>query len=302
MDDHTKEIREWLDRRFRMVDEQGIYLAHQPIYGFRKGHSEERLVERYVITLQIMKALSRIRFESLLDVGGAEGYKAALARELFGARVRTCDLSQEACNRAQEIFGIEGEAVDIQQLPFANEQFDVVLCSETLEHVPDLGRATRELLRVARRAVVITVPREPREIIERNIREHHLGAHVHALDAKSFDRLVPVGTRVLMTPMMSSFLKIPFALVEAVPRGQVTRYPRALLSVYNALVPALQWIFGRSSTLRLIRLDERLARVASSFSGMLFVLLKDSSCLLDHPRLDVSAERIVDFAVSPHRL
>src|SRR6266496_3492991 len=60
MDDHTKEIREWLDRRFRMVDEQGIYLAHQPIYGFRKGHSEERLVERYVITLQIMKALSRM--------------------------------------------------------------------------------------------------------------------------------------------------------------------------------------------------------------------------------------------------
>jgi hypothetical protein len=93
MDDYTREVREWLDRRFRAVDADGVYLAHQPIYGFRAGHSEERLVERYVITWQILKALARLRFGTLLDVGGAEGYKAALARDLLGVSVRSSDLS-----------------------------------------------------------------------------------------------------------------------------------------------------------------------------------------------------------------
>jgi hypothetical protein len=35
-----------------------------------------------------MKALSNFEFHSLLDVGGAEGYKAALAREIFDANVK----------------------------------------------------------------------------------------------------------------------------------------------------------------------------------------------------------------------
>ena len=95
MNDYTTDTMRWLDKRFKLTDESGIYFAHQPIYGFRKGHSEPGAVSRYMITYQIMKALSHLRFSSLLDVGGAEGYKSALARSLFGVRVRSADLSAE---------------------------------------------------------------------------------------------------------------------------------------------------------------------------------------------------------------
>ncbi len=301
MDPYTSEVREWLEGRFRMVDAAGVYVAHQPIYGFRAGHSEERLVERYVITWQIMKSLARLRFDSLLDVGGAEGYKAALARDLLGVRVRACDLSAEACRRAQEIFGLEGEPVDVTALPFADGEFDVVLSSETLEHVADLERATRELLRVARRAVVITVPREPDAIVARNVRERRLGSHIHALRSDSFDRFLPPGARLRMTPMLSRFLKVPFALVEASPREQVERYPVALLALYNRAVPALRHVFGRATVLRMMRLDEQLAPLASSYEGMLFVIVKDPSCVRDAPSVSIPPERVVDFAVPLHR-
>ncbi len=301
MDAYTAEVKEMLERRFRMTGEGGVYFAHQPIYGFRSPHSEERRIERYVITLAIMRALARLRFATLLDVGAAEGYKAALARELFGAAVHGCDLSQEACDRAREIFGVAGEAVDIHALPYADGQFDVVLCSETLEHVPDLARATRELLRVARAAVVVTVPREAPRVVERNVRERALGAHIHALDAHSFDALVPAATRVLVTPILSSALKIPFALAEAVPRQHVTRYPRALLGLYNALVPALRRAFGRRAVRRLVRLDGMLAAVGP-YSGMLVVLVKDPACLRDEPAAPVDADRVIDFTVPEHRL
>ena len=49
--------------------------------------------------------------------------------------------------------------VSIEQLPFGDRAFDTVVCVHTLEHVPDLWRAARELRRVARRLIVV-VPRQ----------------------------------------------------------------------------------------------------------------------------------------------
>jgi len=40
---------------------------------------------------------------------------------------------------------------DIAQLPFADETFDVVLCTEVLEHVPEPIRAVQEIARILRR-------------------------------------------------------------------------------------------------------------------------------------------------------
>jgi ubiquinone/menaquinone biosynthesis C-methylase UbiE len=155
MDQYTLDTQKWLDDRFRQVTEEGIYFAHQPIYGFGDLNSEPYVINRYMITYHIMKALSSIEFKSLLDIGGAEGYKAAMVRELFGAEVQSCDLSQEAVNRAKEIFNVDGNAVDIHNLPYESDQFDIVLCSETLEHVKDYKAATLELLRVAKKAVLL---------------------------------------------------------------------------------------------------------------------------------------------------
>ena len=59
-----------------------------------------------------------------------------------------------------------GEAVtyrlgSLYALPFSDNSFDTVVCSQVLEHVDDVETAMAELKRVARRFVVITVPREP---------------------------------------------------------------------------------------------------------------------------------------------
>lgn len=139
------------------------------------------------LPIQIMKALSHLQFDSLLDVGGAEGYKAAMVRSIFKAKVKSVDLSAEACKRAKEIFDIDGEAIDIHQLPFKDQEFDVVLCSETLEHVTDIEKATDELMRVCKKAVVITVPHESEEFIAYNIKNNIPHAHIHCLNLNSFD-------------------------------------------------------------------------------------------------------------------
>ncbi|MHC4911996.1 MAG: class I SAM-dependent methyltransferase [Planctomycetota bacterium] len=59
---------------------------------------------------------------------------------------------------APELEHIEGS---IYELPFADNSFDTVMCSEVLEHLTEPDKGIRELLRVCRRWLVVSVPREP---------------------------------------------------------------------------------------------------------------------------------------------
>jgi hypothetical protein len=78
---YTLSSRRWLERRYRKKV-GGIYFAHQPIYGFEYRHlCDPGATERYVCTYRILSLLSSLRFSSLLDVGGGEGYRAALVKK-----------------------------------------------------------------------------------------------------------------------------------------------------------------------------------------------------------------------------
>jgi ubiquinone/menaquinone biosynthesis C-methylase UbiE len=52
-------------------------------------------------------------------------------------------------------------AMDITALPFADNSFDLVICSEVLEHIPDDATAMSELVRIVRpgKTLAVSVPR-----------------------------------------------------------------------------------------------------------------------------------------------
>jgi 2-polyprenyl-3-methyl-5-hydroxy-6-metoxy-1,4-benzoquinol methylase len=56
------------------------------------------------------------------------------------------------------VTGLRCARMDMRQLGFADRTFEVVTALEVLEHLPDPERAAAELVRVACRAVVVTVP------------------------------------------------------------------------------------------------------------------------------------------------
>lgn len=303
MDGYTSETQAWLDRRFRATDEQGVYIGHQPIYGFRGGPSEVGLVERYAITYQIMRALSRLNFSTLIDIGGAEGYKAALVRQLFGAQVRSADLSAEACLRAKELFNVDGEVIDIHALPYQDSSHDVVLCSETLEHVVDYRSATRELMRVARKAVVITVPREPEEVVRQNIADNIPHAHIHALDTRSFDFVKEEGWQVVCRRLGSKTMKVPRELIEARPRGyEQERFPHFIYDAYNRAVPILKRLCGRWSVRATVTVDDWLSNSTKTYQGMCFVLLREGVEFSNSPLRCVTVSDVLNFSVPHYRL
>ena len=295
MNDYTQKTREWLDDRFRQTDSRGVYFAHQPIYGFRMGHSEKSLLHRYIITYHIMNTLSHFSFESLVDAGGAEGYKGAMVRHLFNTDVKSCDLSQEACNRADEIYGIDTQAIDIQDLPFETDSFDIVLCSEVLEHVQEFETAVEQLVRVCRKAVIITLPHESKKHVEKHITQPH--THLRTFSLSSLDYLESRGFKITRTKMNNSFLKPLGLLVEAMPRTHKHLFP--LWSLYNRSLPLLRVLSGKRSMEFLIYLDTFVSRVMS-YNSMMFVILKDTTAYSKRPLKQIRSSHIIDFAVPYH--
>lgn len=63
---------------------------------------------------------------------------------------------------ALQYFKGKGLIGNIEQLPFPAHSFDLIICSEVLEHLPTdtLERAVKEIERVALRYVIITTPNE----------------------------------------------------------------------------------------------------------------------------------------------
>ena len=264
----------------------GVYNGHQPLYGFGIQPCEPGWLERYTITHAIMTELAGLDFATLADIGGAEGYKGAMVRELFGADVLSADLSPEACRLAERIYGLTTRAVSMEALPFEDESFDVVLCSESLEHVSQPGRSLSELLRIARKAVVITVPAETLEQLSLSIQSGDPHAHVNWFDLHAFDhldaRLHEVRTRPILT--LDSGWRSAGRGIEAMV--ELFEDDAAIRSDARAMIAAL------------VRRDQALIGEGGGFNGLIAVLQK-RPCTRE--RAPVSLERIMDFAVPPVR-
>lgn len=107
----------------------------------------------------IISILRSLEIQSLLDVGSATGrglqdFAAALSGALVcGVEPVTALLQQGvAAGNTQTVSLLQASG---EALPFADSSFDAVSEFSTLHHVPNPSAVVREMLRVARRAVVI---------------------------------------------------------------------------------------------------------------------------------------------------
>jgi len=83
----------------------------------------------------------------VLEVGCGWGELAEWISQDTGAEVVAVDLSARMVELARER-GVDARVADVQQLPFADGEFDLVVAAWMLYHVPDLERGIRELARV----------------------------------------------------------------------------------------------------------------------------------------------------------
>jgi hypothetical protein len=158
--------------------------GHQPARGYTPMAHRHYVRERALVG-----AMRTLSFSTALDVGCAEGYFTNALREQLGADVWGLDLSDEAARAGRERWGGEFAAGDALALPVADGSFDLVYSTETIEHVLDPGQMAREMLRVARRWVVVTTPISQSEHEHEPDYELHDEGHINDFDATAVKRL-----------------------------------------------------------------------------------------------------------------
>lgn len=123
----------------------------------RTLHVQELQGETDLNELCLKEILKICKNKRVLEIGCGRGY---LANKLSSKNeVTACDIVIASSLRKKypEIKFIEG---NIEKLPFKDKSFDTVLTTHTLEHVRNLDKAIAEIRRVAKKEIIIVVPRQ----------------------------------------------------------------------------------------------------------------------------------------------
>lgn len=143
----------------------------------------------------------------VLDIGCGSGRHLAAAYALEKTTIVGADANFNDLKKARDrlnfhdMVGAHGggrwglNAADITQLPFADATFDLVICSEVLEHIPNHRKAMIEIVRVLKPGcpLVVSVPRRWPETICWHLSWEYRndpGGHVRIYDARQLIRRI----------------------------------------------------------------------------------------------------------------
>jgi ubiquinone/menaquinone biosynthesis C-methylase UbiE len=154
------------------------------------GRAHELRLHRFKRTMglprvaRVLGALRGLVPAEVLDIGSGRGAFLWPLLDAFPTvpitafdrlEYRVTDIRAVADGGIANLRAVQGDATE---LPFEDAQFDVVTLLEVLEHIPDTMRALQEVCRVARRAVLLSVPSKADDNPE----------HIHLFDARTLEQ------------------------------------------------------------------------------------------------------------------
>ncbi len=126
---------------------------YQEYYNILKDDHFQTATDLNLKSLSVI--LENIVGETVLDVGCGKGF---LSRKIYAKyKIDVTGIDIIVPQNDNEIKYLKGEA---ENIPFEDKTFDTVVCSHTLEHIPFILKAINEIRRVAKKRIILVVPRE----------------------------------------------------------------------------------------------------------------------------------------------
>src|SRR4051812_47033319 len=121
----------------------------------------------------VLNYLRGLDFADCLDAGCAQRFLLEAVADTFHVPGFGCDIS-DAVIEANQLArpDLAFRVLDLTQETWPDRQFDLVVCSEVLEHIPDWRNALANLARMTRKHLLITVPSGPLRTMDRLVGHH----------------------------------------------------------------------------------------------------------------------------------
>lgn len=129
-------------------------------------HTSKNPVQQFLITnfyKNLIELAKPLNPETILDAGCGEGFSLnKLAINKIGKKFEGVDGLKTALSLGRKLFpSLVLNYGSVYKLPYKNNFFDLVICTEVLEHLDNPKRALHEILRVSKKYAIISVPNEP---------------------------------------------------------------------------------------------------------------------------------------------
>jgi hypothetical protein len=159
-------------------------------------------------------------------------------------------------------------------------------------------------LRVAKKAVVVTVPHDGPEKIAQNIRDKVPHAHLHDFTLQSFRDMIPASYGVSASGHNSTLLKLPFRLIEGKSLDPKTRQgiKVTLVKFMNKFIPLFRPLMGETIFKIFLSIDPFLATNLNTYRGVRFIITKSPDAFTTEPRPNVNIGALLDFKVPLFRM
>ena len=132
---------------------------------FDKYHTKNKLynylMKNFISTF--LTLAKNLKAESILEVGCGEGEMTKIISEnVKGCRINASDISFNIVKKAKQQFPNYNFSIQsIYSLPYRDNEFDLVIACEVLEHLENPEKALIEIKRICKRNFIVSVPNEP---------------------------------------------------------------------------------------------------------------------------------------------
>lgn len=129
-------------------------------------HASKNVIQKFLINnfyTSLICVVKSAKPEKILDVGCGEGFTLIkFGRSKIGKIYEGVDSSRDAIRIGKKLYpSLNIKSGDIYNLEYQDGAFDLLVCTEVLEHLKNPEKALSELKRVTKKYIVFSVPNEP---------------------------------------------------------------------------------------------------------------------------------------------
>lgn len=183
-------------------------------------HTSKNPIQKFLIKnfySSLISLVKPLKAKLILDAGCGEGFTMdKLSKHGIGEKIEGVEYSTDAIELGKKFFPhLTIKQGSIYDLPYKVNSFDLVVCTEVLEHLEEPAKALKEMMRVSRKYLIISVPNEPLFMLSNFLRgknlsrfgndEEHIN-HWNPLSLKKY--LKENGLRIMKTRLPFPWITI----------------------------------------------------------------------------------------------